>query len=225
MTSTPTTAAATVPDVYPGINLVTAPQRRTTIPHRFVVTALLDRRGPIYWVDARNNATTYTLYDIAPSPRILEPLRIARAFTAYQHHALVRSLVDHVDERTALVVLPAIVDLYRDDDMPAPEDSTYLAATVSTLEALATAYDLPILAIATPGDPLADLVADVATREIVVESTPIGDRFVTDGFETTVYWHEGGWQTTIPYWVELFGAVGATGQAMAGEWGLVEVEV
>jgi len=29
----------------------------------------------------------------------------------------------------------------------------------------------------------------------------------TGDFETTVYWQDGYWQTTVPYWVELLGAV------------------
>jgi hypothetical protein len=39
------------------------------------------------------------------------------------------------------------------------------------------------------------------------EATDLGYRVVGEEFETTVYWDETGWQTTIPYWVELFGMV------------------
>jgi hypothetical protein len=38
----------------------------------------------------------------------------------------------------------------------------------------------------------------------------MGYRFEGDDVETTVYWQDGAWQTTIPYWVELVGAVDET---------------
>lgn len=38
--------------------------------------------------------------------------------------------------------------------------------------------------------------------------TSQGYAFETDEFETTGYWHRGWWQTTVPYWVQLCGAVG-----------------
>lgn len=45
-------------------------------------------------------------------------------------------------------------------------------------------------------------------RYIRCEQTGVGYRFEGSDIETTVYWQEGAWQTTIPYWVELVSVVG-----------------
>jgi hypothetical protein len=37
------------------------------------------------------------------------------------------------------------------------------------------------------------------------ESTSQGLHYAAEDFETTVYVADGYWQTTIPYWVDLFG--------------------
>jgi len=157
-----------------------------------------------YWVDARNVASTYTLYDLVNSPRRLRRLRVARAFTAYQHHALGRRVVERVDGRTGLLVAPNVASLYRDDDVPRYRRERLLDSTVRTFAALADARGIPtLLSVPTGRDP--GPAADHADREIRCERTRMGYRFEGPGVETTVYWADGHWQTTIPYWVELLG--------------------
>ncbi|MFB6072430.1 MAG: hypothetical protein ABEJ88_05615 [Halobacterium sp.] len=159
--------------------------------------------GLARWVDARNHASTHVLTDVARTDRVLDRVRVARAFTAHQHHALVRQLVADARRPTSLVVAPAVDDLYRDDDLLASEAETLREATLSTLAALADARGVPVLVTATdPGD-----VAAHADHEVDVEPTRFGPRFDAGDEQTDAYWTRGGWQTTIPYWVDLVGRV------------------
>ncbi|WP_232685749.1 hypothetical protein [Halobacterium zhouii] len=169
--------------------------------------AELDRRdGPVRWVDARNHVSTHALTDGARRPRVLERVLVARAFTAHQHHSLVRQLVADAARPTALVVAPAVDDLYADEDLLTGEAERLRDATLSTLHALAEACDVPVLVTASDDE----IVAEYAHEELAVEETRFGPRFEGAGGETTAYWSRGGWQTTVPYWVDIYGAVEAT---------------
>lgn len=169
-----------------------------------VAAELRARDGLARWVDARNHASTYALTGHGDRRRLLDRVRVARAFTAHQHHALVRQLVREVRRPTSLVVAPAVDELYGDDDLLAAEAQRLREASLSTLAALADARDRPVLVTAT--DP--EAVSEHADRTVDVETTRFGRRFEgEDGETTTAYWTRGGWQTTIPYWVDLVGRV------------------
>jgi len=210
------------PDLSPGVTLLWAPPRSTAL-HQVALSALHAAAGLGVWVDARDVASTTLLGDLA-TPRTLRRLRIARSWTAYQHHELVRRLPGLLDARTDLVVAPAVASLYADDDVPSPEDRRYLTATLTVLAELARVLDCAVLVSAPPGGAFADLVRSYAGYEIAVERTALGHRFVAEDFETTVYWGDGWWQTTIPYWVDLLGAAGADAAATAYDLGLVDAE-
>jgi len=200
------THAPDVPTLDAGMTLLRPPGPRSTAVHRVALATLAATTGVAYWVDARNAADTYALYDLADSARRLDRLRVARAFTAYQHHTLGRRLVERVDARTGLLVVPNVAALYRDEDVPRYRRERLLDSTVRTLAALADAREIPTL-VSVPADYDAGPVADHADREVRCERTDLGYRFDGPGVETTVYVQDGYWQTTIPYWVDLFGAV------------------
>lgn len=195
------TASDALPDLDPGVTLLHSSDRSTVAA--LALAALEDRDGLARWVDARNHASTFALSDANRTHRVPERVRVARAFTAHQHHALVRQLVADVRRPTGLVVAPVVDDLYADDDLLAQEAERLREATLSTLGALADARNLPVLVTAT--DP--DAVAAYADHEVDVEETRFGPRFDAGDDETTAYWTRGGWQTTIPYWVDLVGYV------------------
>jgi hypothetical protein len=215
-----TDAIDALPSLDGGVTLLTGADRTALAA---LVLAELDRRdGPARWVDARNHASTYALTDAARSHRVLDEVQVARAFTAHQHHALVRQLVADAGRPTSLVVAPLVDDLYADDDLLDCEAERLREATLSTLDALAAACDVPVLV--TASDP--ERVREHADAELEVEPTKFGPRFARaeprsancssgrspreadeSASETTAYWTRGGWQTTIPYWVDLFGAV------------------
>lgn len=202
-----TDAIDALPSLDDGITLLTGANRNALAA---LVLAELDRRdGPARWVDARNHASTYALTSAARSHRVLDKVRVARAFTAHQHHALVRQLVADAGRPTGLVVAPLVDDLYADDDLLDCEAERLREATLSTLDALAAACDVPVLVTASDSA----VVREHANAELEVEPTKFGPRFESGddntASETTAYWTRGGWQTTIPYWVGLFGAVEA----------------
>ncbi|WP_416841076.1 hypothetical protein [Haloferax sp. DFSO52] len=189
---------------------VTLLRRSGETPHalsRLVTAELARRQGSAYWVDSRNDAVTHTLYDHAQSRRTLRSLRIARAFTAYQHHELVSSLPGRVSPRTSLVVVPRLPALYRDPDVPDGEARTLFDSSVAILDALAESLSIPILVTARDGtdDAFTDALADIAGQTIESNDTREGVAFTGDGVQTRVYHHRDYWQTTIPYWVELLG--------------------
>ncbi len=198
-----------LPSLEPGVTHLDSPGPRSTALHRLVVDELVGRDGLVYWLDARNAAASYALYELAPHRRALDGVRVARAFTAYQHHTLARRLVHTVDGRTAMLVAPNVASLYRDDDVPAYEREDLYAATATLLAEMGETHDIPVLLTTdTSGAALPSAIADDATR-LSCERTRMGLRYAGADVEAQVYVKDGFWQTTIPYWVELFGAAGA----------------
>ena len=161
------------------------------------------------WVDAGGAATTYGLTAQAPDRRALRGIRVARAFTAHQHHQLVRDCIATASGRTGLVVAPNVAALYERADASAAEIDRLFDASIGLLANLADALGVPVLVSAPhAGDERRAAIRERASEEIECRRTDLGYAFATDAFETTGYWKHGWWQTTIPYWVELFGAVG-----------------
>lgn len=204
----PDRTADTLPTLDPGVTLLRRPEPRDTALHRLVVAELSRNGGPAYWVDARSEAATRVLYETAgpESAGVLSGLRIARAFTAHQHHELVRSLPARVSPEASLVVVPRLPALYRDPDVADAEASRLLDSTLAVLRELAEAMDLSVLVTADGADDaLAARVADAADDEVECRRTEMGLAFESETFATDAYWRDGWWQTTVPYWVDLLG--------------------
>lgn len=205
-----------LPSLTNGVIRLHRPSMRSTALHKLVIDHLTTTAGNVLWIDARNNASTYALHELAPSHRALAGICIARAFTAYQHHSLVRRLLEHANERTRLIVAPCLTSLYADDDVPAQEATDLCTASLAILRALADSYDIPVVITAADHTPvLADRVAAAVDHDITCEETPLGLKYAAEEFETELYWDEGYWQTTIPYWVDLLGAVADPAPPMA----------
>lgn len=236
-----------------GVTLLEVPSPRSTIGHRLACARLAEMTGSdtcgrranatAYWIDARNAAAPQLLSECASSPRHLEPLQIARAFTAYQHHSLVRGVTRRVDASTELLVAPNVASLYHDADLPEWEREDLLAASLETLAELGRVLECPVLVTsavgehaATVGEYAATRIECVRTREGIRLEAVHSDAATSDGGdrdgteagltidETAGYWHEEYWQTTIPYWVECYGAVGEVRSVVdAHDRGLLEV--
>lgn len=171
--------------------------------YHLVGRRLADAGGPAYWLDARNAASPEAIRPQAPE-RADRSLEIARAFTGYQHYELVRSLPAQVTPETTLVVVPNLVSLYAEDDVPEYEADEMLAATLEIVSALADAVDAPVVLTASTRR---DQVRAAADRTLDAERTRAGLRIEGQSFRTDLYWDDWGFQTTIPYWVDLLGAV------------------
>lgn len=196
--------ATTTPPLDAGLTFVEQPDSGAI--QRLVLGAECD--GETLWVDAGGAASTYGLTAQTSNRRALRGIRVARAFTAHQHFQLVRNAVGEASERTGLVVAPNVAALYEKADASAAEIDRLFDASLGLLADLATALDVPVLVSAPhAGDERRAAVRERASTEIECQRTDLGYAFATDEFQTTGYWQQGWWQTTIPYWVELFGAV------------------
>lgn len=202
--NSPTLQPEAVPDLDQGLNLLETPAHRTTALHEVALSFLEGGDGSAVWIDARGNAANYLIeQEHRPTP----DLEIARAFTAYQHYELVRTLPGDLPRNLELIVLPCVDSLYADPDVPDWVGEKYLESALAILGELADIVDVPILVSSLVDSPFIEDVRDMATKQITFERTGLGYRFETEDWETTVYWGDGYWQTTIPYWVELLGSV------------------
>jgi hypothetical protein len=229
---------ASEPTLFPtleeGITLIDiSDSRGVPILQSVVVDHLLLNNGSAFWVDTNGHATTTTLARIAPSPRLLNRIHVARGFTAYQHYAAVADLSTAVEKHASapstggdisstectshaqsptspsLIVVLAVDARYRDEDSLARSDSeTLQARTLAKLSAYASAYEIPVLVTRTATDEFTESIAAAADQHIECEQTKMGPRFVGDDFETLVYPVEGGtyYQTTFAYWQQLLAA-------------------
>lgn len=204
---------AQLPTLDPGLTFLDVADAPAAL-YQVVGSHLAERSGPAYWVDARNAASPAALRDHAPAAATRN-LRVARAFTGYQHYELVRSLPNEVHPETELVVAPNVAALYEDDDVPDEEAATMFEATLALLAATGAAVDAPV-AVTAPGARRTGQVRQAADRVVAAERTRAGLALAGDSFRSDVYWHDGWFQTTIPYWVDLLGerAVVAAGDAV-----------
>ena len=160
-----------------------------------------DGRPGAVWLDSRGRASTRRMHDVAPSPRLLERIRVARAFTPFQHHRAVEHLPDALRPDDALLVLPAVDHFYRGEDLVDGEGRAMLADALDRVEALADERGVPVLATRAAADPLGRLVRERADRRIACRATAMGPRFDAPDFETLVYPAGAGTvQTTLAFW-------------------------
>jgi len=196
-------SATATPPLEAGLALVEQPDSGAI--QRLVLGSEHD--GEALWIDAGGAASTYGLTAQAPNRRALQGIRVARAFTAHQHYQIVRNAVEAASERTGLVVAPNVAVMYEEADASAAEIDRLFDAAVELLDELGRALDVPVLVSAPyASDERRAAVRERANAEIECRRTDLGYAFATDEFQTTGYWQHGWWQTTIPYWVELFGA-------------------
>lgn len=165
--------------------------------YRLVTDALLTATGPAYWVDAANEARTRRLYAASSDRLTLARLRVARAFTAYQHRSLVDRLVSQVEEDTALVVCSSMPALYADDDLLAGDDRALFRASAKALLRLRRRFDVPILVTHRTDAEFTDLLAACADRSLHCERTRRGVQFRGDGVATRPFEPAAGEQATL----------------------------
>ena len=179
-----------------------------------VLDQLLSSGDQAFWVDAGGHVQTSTLATLAPHPQYLERIHVARGFTAYQHASLLDRLPRIVSnaalERTdpALVVVPAMDLLYREDDIPRGQAQELLVQRLATLAGLARGRDLPVVVTRARDDELSEPIEAAAGEILTCQATPFGPRFTSDDTESdteTLVYHTGdGWlQTTLAFWREI----------------------
>jgi hypothetical protein len=152
------------------------------------------------WVDSKNNAATTSLRKLAPSQRTLDRIRVARAFTAFQHYSLIEDLTLEVTEETSLVVVPAIDWFYANDDLCKGEGETMLTHALDILSDLAPANDIPVLLSRHSNQGLGTEVEPYCDEVLECTNTRFGPRFEGEEFETLLFDCNNGVQTTLAFW-------------------------
>lgn len=200
----PETTSPAIPDLPaldPGIQLLEVDGKVTGPLHTLVVDHAAMHRGPTYWVDAHGYARTHSLAQVAPEPRLLDRIQVARGFTPFQHYSLIESLVETVDTDTSLLVLPALDGMYRDEALRQDERCDMLVRVIANLAGVARDYDLPVLVTRTQCDDLTAPIEAAAVETIQCKQTRMGPRFIANEFETLVYpVGNGQVQTTLAFW-------------------------
>jgi hypothetical protein len=195
-----------LPSLEPGIQLleVKGDDRVTGPLQSLVLDHLLLEDGTAQWVDAKGHATTRPLAKIAPIRRTLDRIWIARAFTSFQHSAIVEDLPNAIDADSSLLVVPAFDAMYRDDGLWEGEGRELMLRSLARVERLVREHDLPVLVTRDDADEFATPLKAAADRTIGVEHTKFGPRFVRDDVETLVYPEgQGMVQTTLDYWARV----------------------
>lgn len=201
-----TASSPTLPELSPGLTLLSADDETDHAIHALAVDHILSTGGTGYWVDPGSHAQTSPLVDLAPSDRILDRIRVARAFTPFQEFALLRSLPT-LAEQTELVVVPEIDRYYRADDVLADEGRELLLGSLAALAATARRHEIPVLLTRQREDSFTEPVERAASQTLACQSTPFGPRFQSGDTETLVYPHNDGWvQTTLSFWERVLAA-------------------
>lgn len=203
--STAVMDAPELPSLASGVTFLKTDGRATGPLQSIVLDHLLTTGADAIWVDARGNAVTRPLLEVAPNRRILQRIRVARAFTPFQHYSLLDDVPEHLDAEVELVVLPSVDWFYHADELRHGEGEEMLADGLRRLSTLAAERDLPVLLTESDAGESgpADLLAEYSDTELECEFTPMGPRFVTGEFETLVYHEDGYIQTTLAFWREV----------------------
>jgi hypothetical protein len=156
------------------------------------------------WVGTGQHAQTTSLHDLAPAPRVLDRIEVARGFTPYQHHALVQKAIDRLDATSVLFVVPAVDAPYRDSDLPDEDAREMLLRVLAQLASVPRQYNIPVLVTRTGTDSFGEAVGELAADTLTYRETRCGPRFEGGDHETLVYDLGGGWvQTTLAYWQQV----------------------
>lgn len=196
---TTATAGHRIPSLDTGITHVNTDTHTTEVIQSLVLNHLITYAGTARWVDAGGHARTDTMHRLAPNPRLLDKIQVARAFTPHQHFALVEQLTESVDGETTILVLPAINTFYAGDEVMTGEGEEMLHETLQTLHNIVDEHGIPaLITTETCGEALSYVAETYAARTVSCTMTEHGPHFASDTFETLVYPGNGYVQTTIP---------------------------
>ena len=151
------------------------------------------------WIDTGNEASTYALRE-AGSPGILEKVSIGRAFTPFQHHSLIQSLEQFIENDTEIIVIPNIDYLYVDGQIRDWEAKELFQETWDKVKEIQEEYGLKIVLSTLEGN-LGSLVRRDADKTIRVEESSEGWRYESDEFDQSGYKNCNGVQTTVNHWI------------------------
>lgn len=194
------------PSLSAGVTLLSVDERAVGALQSLVIDHLLLGEGTASWVDARNNAVTTMLSQLAPSKRVLERIAVARGFTPFQHYSIIEDLPTVLTEATELVVVPDVDWFYGKDEFHVGEGEQMLEAILGRLRRIADTRNIPVLISRSRETGLGSIVESGVDEVLTCEVTRFGPRFSGSDFETLVFECRDGWvQTTFAYWRRLLG--------------------
>lgn len=208
METAPSAAGPTpeLPRLDPGLQLLGTDARCARAVHALTVDHVLLAGGDACWIDTGRHARAAPLVDLAPSPRILDRVQVARGFTPFQHLALCETLPDLVTPDTELVVVPDLDGYYRNEDLLADEGDEMFLRAIAILAGVAREHGIPVLVTRQRPDGFAAPIERAAAGTLHCEATSFGPRFRTDGEETLVYPDGRYVQTTLAFWERVLDA-------------------
>ena len=196
-----------LPELDSGLTLVDVDADLGVTP---VQSVLLDcvfaGAGNAYWVDAAGTSQTTRLRELAPDPRYLDRVHVARGFTAHQQTSLLDRLAgEHVTD-PSVVVVTGIDRLYRDSDSSTKHAKQLLVRSLAALARVGRVHDVPVIVTRSRDDEFTKPIVNAARTRLRCRDTQFGPRF-TDAagdIDALVYHLGDGWvQTTLAYWQEV----------------------
>lgn len=186
------------PRLEEGINLVEK-EENMAVFQSLLASELDSTNSKAVWIDTGNEASTYALRE-AGSPGILEKVSIGRAFTPFQHHSLIQSLEQFVENDTEIIVIPNIDYLYVDGQIRDWEAKELFQETWDKVKEIQEEYELKIV-LSTLESNLGSLVRRDTVKTIRVEESSEGWRYESDEFDQSGYKNGNGVQTTVNHWI------------------------
>ncbi|MEZ3168560.1 hypothetical protein ABNG02_14660 [Halorubrum ejinorense] len=196
-----------LPELDSGLTLVDVDADLGVTP---VQSLLLDHvfagAGDAYWVDAAGAAQTTRLRELAPDPRYLDRIHVARGFTAHQQTSLLDRLAgEHVTD-PGVVVVTGVDRLYRDSDSSTKHAKQLLVRSLAALARVGRVHEVPVIVTRSRDDEFTKPIVNAARTRLRCRDTQFGPRF-TDAagdIDALVYHLGDGWvQTTLAYWQEV----------------------
>ena len=195
-----------LPTLDDRLHLLTANKRPKEVLQSLVIDHLLGRgaSSTAIWIDSHGNGSTHPFAQLAPNPRLLNRVKVARGFTAHQHYALLEDLETQVTSDTELIVIPELDWFYRNDDLYTNEGERMVSSGIALVEDLQERTGIPVLVTAMGRDALSEPIYETVAGRLLCQFTKLGPQFSGEGFETYIYPLENGLlQTTIAYWNQL----------------------
>ncbi|MBY6293934.1 hypothetical protein GLU60_00930 [Nanohaloarchaea archaeon H01] len=185
-----------LPEPVEGVNLVCSDE---DIP---VFQALLAENlvgnSEAVWIDVGNESSTYELSKLG-GEKMLESVRIGRAFTPFQHYSLVNQLGSFLDPETEILVFPNIDRIYLEGQTGEDDSRQLFMEMWNHLTNIVEQEDLKLLVSVSRSEFGYQVRLD-KKNSIKVENTGQGWKFESGGSETFLYRKGRSLQTTLPYW-------------------------